>query len=338
MTNEERVMTLFERANPVPEPERVPPPTTASRYLDDLHRRSSTMTLTTDNDRTDTGATQHQEPRGGSNPRRQWLLVAAVIAVLGLVAGLIFIGNRADEEPVPADEPEPTAPEATVDAEPAAEPEPVPLAQFENFGPGTYDTTLLGVPLTFDTDEAWTTVFFQTGELLFLNPDFETAGVRSWRVTRLGGWHTSDEAGDPEFLEPASIDPYEIESWIGEGYILGEQLPDTVVGGRSTTVYDIQPDPDSGLDAGCPPEQLPCFFPTSVSEESFSRAQARDEFRRVGGPSDAGVETRLWLVAIDGFDPILIDASGVAGWTDTFESTILASIDLGPDGPPLKEL
>ena len=165
------------------------------------------MTLTTDTDRTDTGATHHQEPGESSNPKRQWLLVAAVIAVLGLVAGLVFIGNRADEEPVPADEPEPTAPEATVQEEPAAEPEAVPLAQFEEFGPGTYETTLLGVPLTFDTDEGWSTVFFQTGELLFLNPDFETAGVRSWRVTRLGGWHTTMKRATPSSSSPLRSTP-----------------------------------------------------------------------------------------------------------------------------------
>jgi hypothetical protein len=46
---------------------------------------------------------------------RRWLMVAAAIAVLALVGGLIFAGTRADEDLVPADQPVPTVPADPVD-------------------------------------------------------------------------------------------------------------------------------------------------------------------------------------------------------------------------------
>ena len=45
MTTEERVMSLFDQANPVPDPGDRTPTTSASGYLSTLERKSSTMTL-----------------------------------------------------------------------------------------------------------------------------------------------------------------------------------------------------------------------------------------------------------------------------------------------------
>ena len=55
---------------------------------------------------------------------RRWLIVAAAAGVLALIAGLVVAGTRSDEDPVPADQPEPTAP--VVEPEPEAEDAPAP--------------------------------------------------------------------------------------------------------------------------------------------------------------------------------------------------------------------
>ena len=49
------------------------------------------------------------------NTSRRWMMVAASVAALALVGGLIFAAPRADEDPVPADQPEPTVPAEPVD-------------------------------------------------------------------------------------------------------------------------------------------------------------------------------------------------------------------------------
>lgn len=99
MTTEERVMSLFESANPVPEPDNSTP-LTASDYLATLDRRTSTMTLT---------AIEPEAPEH-NNSKRPWLMAAAAVAALTLVAGLILAATRTGEVPVPADQPEPTLP------------------------------------------------------------------------------------------------------------------------------------------------------------------------------------------------------------------------------------
>lgn len=45
---------------------------------------------------------------------------------------------------------------------------------------------------------------------------------------------------------------------------------------------------------------------------------------------------RLWLIEVDGLDPIVIFAAGFNDETtylDEFEVTILPTIEFGPDGP-----
>jgi hypothetical protein len=50
--------------------------------------------------------------RNGSPTRARtwWIATAASSAALALIGGLVAIGTRADEDPVPADQPEPTLP------------------------------------------------------------------------------------------------------------------------------------------------------------------------------------------------------------------------------------
>ena len=49
------------------------------------------------------------------NTSQRWMMVAASVAALALVGGLIFAATRADEDPVPADQPAPTVPAEPVD-------------------------------------------------------------------------------------------------------------------------------------------------------------------------------------------------------------------------------
>jgi hypothetical protein len=46
----------------------------------------------------------------------------------------------------------------------------------------------------------------------------------------------------------------------------------------------------------------------------------------------------MWLIPIQGLEPILIEAVVPAGderWLDDFETTTITSLDLGDDAPPL---
>lgn len=65
---------------------------------------------------------RHESPT--KNPR--WMMVAAAVAALALIGGLIVAATRTDEDPVPADQPEPTLPAAEPETE-AAAPTPVAL-------------------------------------------------------------------------------------------------------------------------------------------------------------------------------------------------------------------
>lgn len=101
MTTEERVMSLFDQANPVPDPGHSKPTTTASGYLDTLKRESSTMTLSTNDPDT--------------SPRRLWMGVAAAAAAAAVLVGGLVVANRSDEDPGPADVPTTTTEPVTTD-------------------------------------------------------------------------------------------------------------------------------------------------------------------------------------------------------------------------------
>lgn len=85
-------MTLFERANPVPDLDAATPHAAASIYLDTLQQRSATMTLV------DTETPQRVDTR-------RWPFLAAAAAV-AIVAGLVIVATRDGGDSVPADEPD----------------------------------------------------------------------------------------------------------------------------------------------------------------------------------------------------------------------------------------
>ncbi len=97
MTTEQRVMRLFEQADPVPHPDAVAPPTSASTYLAILEQKGSTVTLSsTDSDTPET------------SPRRVWMLAGAAALAIVATVGALVVASRSDG-PAPVDRPATTS-------------------------------------------------------------------------------------------------------------------------------------------------------------------------------------------------------------------------------------
>lgn len=275
---------------------------------------------------------------------RRWTMIAAAVAALALVGGLVYAGTRADEDPAPADQPvppTPTEPESESEAAPPVDlvaargSLPDDLAILEPDVP--YETDLLGVPMTFSTSRTMRLVYALPGEIWMKSI---RGSVVQAKFVRLGGWNTGTEARDPEFREVGSIAPDDIDGWIADNEVIATPLPDVDVGGRAARVFDIEVDPASTADEACPSGSFdswkPCIWYYSVSPGSFDPTTARDNIDR---SLDSATETRLWLVAIDGFDPILLEAripqNTNDDWLDEFAETTLATLELGPPAPAL---
>lgn len=70
----------------------------------------------------DTDPTDTDDPPDRKKP---WLMVAAAAAIVTLVAGLVIVGTRPDDDPVPADQPTtPTSPATSPASDPDEDPEP----------------------------------------------------------------------------------------------------------------------------------------------------------------------------------------------------------------------
>ncbi len=264
---------------------------------------------------------------------RRWLLVAAAVVSLALVGGLIVAGTRDDvQEPIPADRYTSTLPPDPADL--LGDAEELPLEAPTRIEAGRYRTDTLGVPAAFSIAEASTVSHGTTGEVaLTIGGTAADLPARTFVLSRLGGWYTAAEAVDPDYVGQGSIGPYDVEGWIAANGIVAERRPDLRVDGRSTKVWDVRADETSTANVGCAVSIEPCFYLFSLSEESMDPETARSGVRTVNKVG-AG---RMWVVAVDGFDPILIQAGttrGNEGWFEEFESTILPTIEFGPDGPP----
>ena len=111
MTTEERVMTLFAEANPVPDLEKLDlVEVEAATYLATLNTRSSEMTKT-------------QIPRPEESERRVPAAAIAVLAAAAVILGVALVLLNQSEEPPVATDPAPvttTAPTPTTSSPPAA--------------------------------------------------------------------------------------------------------------------------------------------------------------------------------------------------------------------------
>lgn len=280
----------------------------------------------------------HAEPRARA---RAWMLVAVAAAALAFVGGLTLAGDRDREERVPAGASDPGAGPVS------AQPLPFPGSQVE---PGRYSTPLLGVPVTLTIDGEWSLTEAGASSIALHRPagerEIDVATARWIFLTRLGGWNTRAEAIDPSFRTTGSIEPNDIDRWLDQNDIVVLDRRDTRVDGRPAIVVDVQVDPegtsaplnfprdpDTLYNDTCGPATEPCLWYRSIPEQSDTGRGPRPD-----PVVHAGHTRRMWLIPIQGLEPVLIEAVvpvGDEGWLDDVETTVIASLELGDDAPPL---
>jgi hypothetical protein len=152
---------------------------------------------------------------------------------------------------------------------------------------------------------------------------------------RWAGWSTRDEAVVE--TPTASIDPYDVDAWVAENDVTLIADTTTTIAGRPARVFDVQVDPattvqaaiDTGTEStlGCLAGWEPCFYSGTVASDYARRTQWVSAQQIV----------RYYLITIEGSEPLLISVGGPAGseWYDEVESSVIATLQLGPDAPPL---
>jgi hypothetical protein len=277
--------------------------------------------------------------------RRNWLAVAAAIALLAVAAGVIFGTGGSDElditdEPVTEDiieeslEEAPTTTVAPTTTEPPQAVTEILPGVTLNPG-GTYETDTLGMELQLEVAEPMRTTRIRPGEFQVVDQETETKFIV---VARIGGWYTLAESSDPTFDQQGSIAPADLEEWIADNQLIATRRDDTTIDGRPAVVYDFRTDAEV---EGSVSDQGKQNLVYSVAEPSFDPATAAARDRTIVPQ----MSLRLWLVDAEGFAPIAIFAVAAqgppdtpdisAGWLDEFEATILPTMDFGPDGPSL---
>lgn len=250
-----------------------------------------------------------------------WTMLVAAAIGLALVGGIVMLPRSPDDGPVTPG----AAP--TTDEDPRTEPRvlPPPGGTVE---PGTYRSTLLGVPITFTTNEPLVLGRERPGHFVLLNRNVQ-ANVKNDRaiiVARIGGWNTREQATDADFRGTGSIDPYDVDTWAATNDVLVDDMAATTVGGRPATVLDVRVDPDSTIRhencsfssdgsrtrSGDRVDWNPCFWYMSLSAEFDPELGVRADLRyRMVGLS----KSRFWVIEVPGEDPIVIEA--VAPLDDT---------------------
>ena len=282
-------------------------------------------------------------------PRTGWL-VAASVAAIALIGGLVVVANRDDDAP-PADDPEVPAsvipapdPDAIdEDTEPAPEPdsgieaaEP-DLTTVQDLPPagrdvaaGRYATQFLGVETTFDLPVAMNLDAARNGLVMFfghLEPgEFTPDNGLVLAMSRISGWSNADEATQVG-NGAASIDPYDVDTWIEENGIVVSSDTTAEVAGRTGRLVEVRLDADAADGFPCFPGFGTCIYPYAIASDV-----APPRFITLGSERSG----RYYLLTIEGSEPLLIEVFGPADsdWYDVVEDTFLATLELGPDAPP----
>lgn len=286
-------------------------------------------------------------PEPDRQARRRWLLLANAAMVIGALVATVVVVLRPDTAPTSdtTSPPDPTAP--AVEPEPVAEPLPFAGLDVE---PGRYSTPQLGVPVTLTVDDEWSISESRASFVALRSPagevEVDVTTVRWIFLTRLGGWNTRAEAIDPSFRTPGSIEPDDIDGWLDQNDVVVLDRRDTVVDGRPAIVVDLQVDPaGTGAPLDFPRDPFNMFNDTcdSATEPCFwyRSIPAHSDHGRGPRPDPVmhtGQTRRMWLIAVPGLEPILIEAVVPVGderWLDEFETTTITSLDLGDDAQPL---
>lgn len=287
-------------------------------------------------------ATNKQPDR--PNRTGRWTMVAASVAAASVTIVGLLAWSGSNEDPAPSDDPPATAaseifapggdlgfPAQTIDA-------------------GRYRTYLLGIDLGVTLDQESLLAEARASSIVLRQPPGETdadlARARWLHLVRLGGWNTSHEAVDPSFRGTGSIEPLDIDRWIDDNDVVVENRRVTEIDGRATTVLDVRVDPEGAsapldfprdsfdeYNDTCGPDTAPCIWYRSIPAVSNQDVGPRPDV-----VMHVGQLRRMWLIDGGEFDPILIEAVVPAGderWLDDVESTVIASIDLGDDAPPV---
>ncbi len=269
--------------------------------------------------------------------RRNWLAVAAATAIAAIATGVI-IGSGGSKELDVTDQPptESSVPASTTSTVETNEPPVGQVLPGFTLNPGPYQTDTLGMKVQFDVAEAMRTTWLAPGEFQLIDQETESRFVV---IARIGGWYTLEEAVDRTLPSSGSIAPTDIDAWIADNQLISTRREDAVVDGRPAMVFDVRLDPEvegSLADGG----RMTLVY--SVPEPSLDPSAPADTSR--GIVPDLAI--RLWLIDVDGFDPIAIFAASsppapgaavtdeeTVAWLDEFEATMLPTIDFGPDGP-----
>lgn len=265
--------------------------------------------------------------------RRSWLLVSAAAAAIVALVGGLFVLARNDAEPtVPADSTSGVTPSpattsiASTTPNLAADRLPFPGGVAE---PGRVATSLLGVEVAFDVPVPMVLTIGRDNQLelfAFADPDERSDLGSGFAMYRVAGLRTRAEASTP--FGEASIDPLDIDRWITESGVVVLEDREIDVDDRAARVLDIQASPDA-LDvqpADCPPELLPCSFWAAFS----------GGVTNPGSWISARTPVRLYLIPIGDHDPLAIVSYGLQSdeWDDFIESTVISTMEIGPDAPP----
>ncbi|MGB0113196.1 MAG: hypothetical protein WBP59_08235, partial [Ilumatobacteraceae bacterium] len=229
-----------------------------------------------------------------------------------------------------------TEPSATTSASsdtPANEARPVP--DFYSFAePDTYIVDQLGVPITFTTTTDYFVTALGPSVATFIEWDSDeplpTAGdpLRSVWFERVGSFYNRAESVDTNFAGLGSIAPNDIDAWMADNAVIADRVGTTTVGGRTARTLDARPDPGAGVTGPCLPEFVPCIWVSTLSAAVVDSI----DHHSPSYPLGSGFVARMWLVDMDGLEPVLIRINAPdddLAWLDEFETTVLPTISFG---------
>ena len=268
--------------------------------------------------------------------KRNWLAVAAAVAVAVIAAGVFAVSRGGDDELIVTDDPpvtdqdssdEESAP-STTEAPTTTEAPPSPVVEARPIVPGLplkaglVRSDLLGEELTLELPEDMVVAYARPGEIQ-LNGTTEVPKFLT--MARVGSWYSGTEAIDSTYRGEGSIAPWPMQEWIDDNGLIGERRPGFLsVSGRIATIYDVSVDPafEGSLSDDC----LQCRLVYSVSSEFFDPEVAPSEAMTIR----AGLTMRIYFFEGDeGADPFVFFAAGLGDDTsfiDEFEETIFPTI------------